>query len=330
MYVFRLKKRVIQRIKLENKFKLKKCNKTPENFETAKIRRIEKQKTKTRLDERDEKAKKSGNLKKNKPTHLRIVRLKKKVKNKKRKKDTFNFDHKENNRVIWTNLNYKDEEADLTKCRPPDKFEIAKLKRIEMRKNKTRLNEKNKKAKKDGRLKENKPTQKAKKDGKLKKNKPTQLGIVCLKKKGKSKNKKKDTFNFHHKENNRIIWTNLNYKDEEADLTKFRPYLIKSIAPSGRKLLFELMTMTSQDWKADFKYEIELNPQCLKKEKTSFIYLNTLVYVKAKKKNLKSLFKCDCKNCLSEKEYNLVITLQKEFQGNNQVKRIEIDGITQT
>ncbi|CAG8792558.1 38579_t:CDS:1 [Gigaspora margarita] len=209
-----------------------------------------------------------------------------------------------------------------------DKFEIAKAKKIEKRKTKTRLDER---TKKDGRLEKNNLTielkiilleKKGKGQNREKKKKEKRQNRK-KEKKGKGQNRIKDTFNFDHKNNNRVIWVNLNYKDE---LTKFRPYLIKSIIPFGKKLfLFELLTITSKDWKADFKYKIESNPQCFKKDVASFIYLNTLVYMKAKKKDLKSLFKCDCKNCLDKEEYNLIIA----GISSKKVKRIEIDEIIQ-
>lgn len=211
----------------------------------------------------------------------------------------------------------------------PDKFEIAKVKTIEKRKTKTRLDER---TKKDGRLGKNNLTielkiirLEKKGKGQYREKKKKEKGQNRKKeKKEKGQNRKKDTFNFDHKNNNRVIWVNLNYKDEEADLTKFRPYLIKSIIPFGKKLfLFELLNITSKDWKAEFKYKIESNPQCFKVD--SFIYLNTLVYMKAKKKDLKSLFKCDCKNCLDKEEYNLIIARIS----SKEVKRIEIDEIIQ-
>ncbi|RIB24521.1 hypothetical protein C2G38_2069783 [Gigaspora rosea] len=240
MSIFYLKKRVIQRIKLESTYKSKKYSKKPDKFEIVEVKKIEKVKSKTRLDER---TKKDGRLEKNNlAVELEIIRLEKKGQSQKDKK---------------------------------------------------------KKGKGQNRKKV---------------------------KKGEGQNRKKVTFKFDHKKNNRVIWVNLNYKEEETDLTKFRPYLIKSIIPVGKKLfLFELLTMTSKDWKADFKYKIESNPQCFKKEVASFICLNTLVYMKTKKKDLKSLFKCDCKNCLDKEEYNLIIAKIS----SKKVKRIEIDEIIQ-
>lgn len=130
--------------------------------------------------------------------------------------------------------------------------------------------------------------------------------------------------------NNRVIWTNLNYKDEKTDLMKFRPYLVKSVSSSENFFLLELMTITSQNWKADFKYKVKVKPRCFKKETSSFIYLDTSIYIKIEKENLKKMCRCSCANCFTKTEYNSIVYLQEEFQKNNRVKKIEIERETLT
>lgn len=211
--------------------------------------------------------------------------------------------------------NYKAEKYNKT----IDKSEIAEIRKIEKQKSKERQKVRDIKNEKLKKVKLINDYQKIFLKKKSKKRKTREIGKFLEK---KTQQEVRDCL----VKNNRIIWTNLNYKDEKTDLTKFRPYLIKSMSLSGKSFFLELLTITSQDWKAKFKYEVETNPQCFKKEITSFVYLDTLIYIELKKKDLKSLCKCDCKNCFNEKEYNSIISLQKEFQKNNEnkMKKIEI------
>lgn len=130
------------------------------------------------------------------------------------------------------------------------------------------------------------------------------------------------------KKNNRIIWANLNYRERLIDLTKFRPYLVKSITiPRRRFFLLELLTITSQEWIIDFKHNVETIPFCLSNiNKSTLIYLNNIVFFEIKKKHLLQLFRrCNCKTgCFSKQEYSCIISKHKKFEKRFRMRIFEV------